>query len=120
PAHHVSHLYPGHALHLTVNGEYIDAGVPALVDDVIEEVAADDALAHEAPERVGKHGQDGVDVALLDELRESLAIEPPRHDADSSVPAGPVSRSPGPRMAAPERGLARLYLAQERRQHQHE
>jgi len=66
--------------------------VRAVVDDVIEEVTADHPLAHEAAERIGKHGEDGVDVALLDELRESLALEPSRHHADSSVPDWPMSR----------------------------
>src|SRR5580765_890723 len=85
-------LEPGKRLHLHVDGEEVDTGVRAVVDDVIEEVPADDALAHEAAERIGEHGEDGVDVALLDELRESLAIEPSRHHADSSVPGWLVSR----------------------------
>ena len=57
----------------------------AVVDDVLEEVAADDALAHESAVAVGKHGQHRVDVALADERFERSAIEPAGHGADSSA-----------------------------------
>ncbi len=41
-------LEAGQRLHLHVHREEVDAGVDAVVQDVVEEVAADDALAHEA------------------------------------------------------------------------
>src|SRR5439155_5697004 len=79
--------------HLHVDGEEIDAGVRAFVGDVIEEVAPDDALAHQAAERVGKDGEDRVDLALSDQLFELLERETARHDADSSARQPPVSSS---------------------------
>src|SRR2546425_2549404 len=80
-------------LHLHVDGEKVDAGVRALVGDVVEEVAPDDALAHEAAERVGKDGEDRVDLALPNQLLELLERETARHDADSSARQPPVSSS---------------------------
>src|SRR5262245_946849 len=84
-------LEAGQGLHLHVDGEEIDASVGAVVHDVIEEIAADNALAHEPAERVGEHRQHRVDFALLDELLELLLADPAGHGADSSVPPGPVS-----------------------------
>src|SRR5207253_4456818 len=48
-------LEAGQRLHLHVDGEQIEAGVRAFLGDVIEEIAADDALAHEAAVAVGEH-----------------------------------------------------------------
>ena len=44
------------------------------MQDVVEEVAADDALAHQAAEAVGEHREHGVHVALLDQRLESLRV----------------------------------------------
>ena len=65
----------------------------ALVGDVVEEVAPDDALAHQAAERIGKDGEHRVDLVAADELLELLPRETTRHDADSSAAEPPVSSS---------------------------
>ncbi len=64
-------------LHLHVHREEVDAGVHALVQDVIEEVAPDHPLAHEPTEAVGEHREHGVDVALPDQGLEALGVHRP-------------------------------------------
>src|SRR5215468_5100894 len=64
----------GERLHLHVHREEVDAGVHAVVEDMIEEVAADHALAHEAAYAVGEHGEDGVDLARADERLERFGL----------------------------------------------
>src|SRR5207244_6267091 len=83
----------GLRLHVHVDGEQINTGVHAVVDDGVEEVATDHALAHETGKPVGKDGEDRVDLALADELGEGRKVEPARHDADSS--AWPHDRKDG-------------------------
>jgi hypothetical protein len=70
-------LEAGQRLHLHVHREEVDAGVYALVQDVIQEVAPDHPLAHEAAEPVGEHREHGVDVALPDERLEPLGVHCP-------------------------------------------
>jgi hypothetical protein len=59
--------------------------VDAIAQDVVEEVAADDALAHEAAEPVGKHRQHGVHGALPDERLEGFGVRLVRHSSSSEV-----------------------------------
>ena len=46
----------------------------AVAEHVVEEVAADDALAHEPAHPVGKHREHGVHGALTDERLEALRV----------------------------------------------
>ena len=48
----------------------------AIVHDVVEEIAADDALAHQAAEAVGEHREHGVHQALLDQRLEAFRVCP--------------------------------------------
>ena len=73
-------------LHLHVHREEVDAGVDAVVQHVVEEVAADDALAHQPAEPVREDGEHGVDVALLDQRLEGLAVCPILRHGKTSRP----------------------------------
>src|SRR6266508_2915039 len=73
-------LEPGQRFHLHVDGEEIDAGVDPVLRGVLEEVPGDDALAHQPAEPVGKHGENGVDLAGVDQSRKHVAGDPPGHD----------------------------------------
>jgi hypothetical protein len=63
-------------LHLHVHREEVDAGVDAVVQHVVEEVPADHPLAHQTTQPVREDGEHGVDVALLDQRLEGLAVCP--------------------------------------------
>jgi hypothetical protein len=48
--------------------------VHTVFEHVVEEVPSDHALAHQAPEPVRNHGEDGVHVAAADQRFESSRI----------------------------------------------
>src|SRR5215471_10304176 len=68
-------LEPGQRLHLHVDGEEVDAGVEPLRQHVVEEIAADHALAHEPAEMIRTDRQHGIDVATADRHLEGLRID---------------------------------------------
>ena len=58
----------GHRVHLHVARQQVVAGVHAVREDLVAEVAAADALADQPTVEVGEDRQDRVDLAALDQL----------------------------------------------------
>src|SRR5581483_5985722 len=78
-------LVPGDRLHLHVDGQQVVARVRAFACDDVEEEAGVEALAGEPAVRVGEAGDDGVDVARLDQAGELVEVD---HRASAGAAGG--------------------------------
>jgi hypothetical protein len=93
----------GLRVHLDVAPEQVGAGVHPPARDLLEEVVGRHPLPHQPPEHVRDRGQDRVDLAPIDQLRQLLERQHPPHVGHLTLRIAPILRARRSRSRA-ERG----------------
>ena len=72
-------------VHLDVDGEQVVARLGVVLEHLLDEVVADEALALEAALHVGEDEQDRVDGAVADRAAELIGVHAPRSSDSAEV-----------------------------------
>ena len=97
----VGHPVARDRVHLHVEREQVVARLDAVVEHLVDEVVAVDALAHQPALHVGEAGEDGVDLTCLHRVAQGGCREHALRLALRCAHAGPTSADESPTWVLP-------------------